>query len=110
MEHNEEKAKTTAVELKSTMENADLHDHVKTQQRQIETLTQELEELRKGRQPSTVSVTSSNPIIDPPKVINTSNVIPDITTAAPAHGEISYTMNAMLEKYEMLDEDSKRSY
>jgi hypothetical protein len=109
IEQDKEKEKVAALELKSEMINLDMDERMKAQQLQIDTLTRELEELRKERQFCIPSVAShhSDPVIEHPKVIRTSNVIQDITTAAPVHGEISYTMNAMLEKYETLDEDSK---
>jgi hypothetical protein len=109
IKHDKKTAKTVAVELKSEMAKAELQDLMKVQQSQIETLTQELEELRRDHQLCTPSVTSHHPepVIEPPMMIRTSNITQDIPSTAPALGEISYTMGVMLEKYETLDEDSK---
>jgi hypothetical protein len=103
IEHDEEKAKTAAIELKSEMEKADLQDLMTAQQSQIAALTRELEELRKkDRQFCTPSVTShhSDPVAEPPIVIHTSSITQDIPSTTPASGEISYTTSVMLERYE----------
>jgi len=85
------------------MTNIDADDRIKAQQLQIETLTRELEDLRKDRQLCTPSVTShhSDPTVEPPTV----TVGQDISIPVP--GEISHTMNALLEKYETLDKGSR---
>jgi hypothetical protein len=107
LEQDEEKAKVAAIKLKLQMTNIDADDRIKAQQLQIETLTRELEDLQKDRQFCTPSVTShhSDPAVEPPTVILTSTITQDISIPVP--GEISYTMNALLEIYETLDEDSK---
>jgi hypothetical protein len=68
---------------------------------QIDQLMKEIENLRKDRQPRTILVTSHHPdaTAAPPTVISTSG--------NPNNGELSYTMQNMLDKYESLDEDSK---
>jgi hypothetical protein len=101
IENDEEKAKTAALDLKSEMENINMVDQMRRQRAQIDQLTTDLENLRKDRQFSIASVASHHPDVvpAPPKVISTS--------CHPSNGDLSYTMQAMLEKYENLDEDSK---
>ncbi len=83
------------------MESIDAAEQIDRQRAQIDQLTKDLENSRKDRQSSTTSVTSHHPdiIAAPPTVISTS--------CHPSHGEFSHTMQAMLDKYESLDEDSK---
>jgi len=101
IDNDEDKAKKTALELKSEMESIDAAEQIDRQRAQIDQLTKDLENSRKDRQSSTTSVTSHHPdiIAAPPTVISTS--------CHPSHGEFSHTMQAMLDKYESLDEDSK---
>jgi len=109
MHQDEIKAKLAAEELRSELENVDVNEQLKEQQLKIDLLLKELEEFKRDRQTGTASVMShhSNHAIEPPMLINTtvpsSNLVPDTS----AHGEISYTMKTMLEKYDTLDDDSK---
>jgi hypothetical protein len=106
MEQEEAKAKVAATELKSGLDNVAMHavDCINKQDNAIQQLTQELEELRKEHQQSTASVTNhlSNTVTGPintttlPQSIDTNPGVSN-STSVPAHGEISYTMNAMLE-------------
>jgi hypothetical protein len=109
MEKDEIKANLAAIELRSELKNVDVNDVLKEQQLQIDLLLKELEQFKKGRQNSTESTAShhSTPIHEPPKVINTAIQSSGSVPAIPADGEISYTMQTMLEKYESLDEDSR---
>jgi acetolactate synthase small subunit len=46
-----------------------------------------------------------DPTVEPPTVIHTSTIGQDISI--PVLEEITHTMNALIEKYEMLDKDSR---
>jgi len=109
IECDEAKAKTAAADLRTEFESMDLEECMLKQQSQIEALTQELEELRKGRQPSTISINThhSTPTTDPPTIISTKVELPGPPPMVSGTGEFSYTMNVVLEKYDTLDEDSK---
>jgi hypothetical protein len=101
IENDKEKAKIAASELQSELENIDVAEQMRAQRTKIEQLVKELDDLRKERQPSTISVTShhTDPIAAPPTVISTSGI--------PTNGELSYTMQVMLDKYKSLDDESK---
>jgi hypothetical protein len=103
------KAKIAAEELRVELENVDVNEQLKEQQIKINLLLKELEESKKDRQTATASVTShhSNPALEPLTLINTTVTSSDLIPETPAHGEISYTMKTMLEKYDTLDNDSK---
>jgi len=103
------KAKIAAEELRVELENVDVNEQLKEQQIKINLLLKELEESKKDRQTATASVTShhSNPALEPLTLINTTVTSSDLIPETPAHGEISYTMKTMLEKYDTLDDDSK---
>jgi hypothetical protein len=109
MDQDEMKAKLAAADLESELVNIDVNEQLKEQQMKIDLLLKELEEFRKDRQPSIESVTNhhSTPVTEPPKLINTAISSSVLAPATLAHGEISYTMSAMLDQYDMLDEDCK---
>ncbi len=96
-------------------------DRMREQENKIQKLTQEIEELQRVPHHSVGSVGSiqsntapynnvipTNSTAQPPTIINT--VVPTTNSNAdkPAveHGEISSTMNVMLEQYDTLDEES----
>jgi hypothetical protein len=101
IQKDENKAKEAASILHTEMTNVDMLEQMRAQQAQITELTKELNDLRKDRQSSSVSVSShhSDPDTTPPVIIS--------TTLPSNPGEISHTMQAMLDKYDSLDEDSK---
>jgi hypothetical protein len=109
IEKDEIKAKLAAAELRFELKDIDVNEVLKEQQLQIDSLLKDLEEFKKGPQSSLASIAShhSIPINEPPTLINTAVQSSALVPETPAHGEISYTMQAMLDKYETLDDDSK---
>ncbi|MFN9983739.1 MAG: hypothetical protein ACK53Y_27690, partial [bacterium] len=101
IEKDENRAKQAESTLQTEMANVDIMEQMRAQQTQIAELTKELNDLRKERESSTTSVSShhSDPVTAPPAMIS--------TTLNANPGDISYTMQTMLDKYESLDEDSK---
>jgi hypothetical protein len=109
MYQDEMKAKLAAEELRAEFENVDVNEQSKEQQLKINLLQKKLEDFKKDRQTGAASVMShhSNPAIEPPTLINTTVNSSDLVVETPAHEEISYTMKSLLEKYDILDDDSK---
>jgi hypothetical protein len=106
MHQDEIKAKLAAEELRIELENVDVNDQLKEQQLKIDLLQKELEDLKKDRQTGTASDISHHST-QPPMLINATVSSSELAPEISAHGEISYTMKVMLDKYDTLDEDSK---
>jgi len=101
IEKDEDRAKQAASSLQNEMANVDMMEQMQAQQTQIADLTKELHDLCKACQSSTISISShhSNPVAVPPTMISASLIA--------NQGDISYTMQTLLDKYKSLDEDSK---
>jgi hypothetical protein len=105
LEKDAAKAILTAEELSSEMKQIDVNKLLNAQQAKMDLLLKELEEFRRDHQ--SVNSHHSNAAADPPKLINTAINSSGLASTTPAHGEISYTMTALLDKYDTLDEESK---
>jgi hypothetical protein len=78
---DELKAKLAAEELRAELENVDVNEQLKEQQIKINLLQKELEEFKKERQTGRASIMShhSNPAIEPPTLINATQLLTRLT-------------------------------
>ena len=105
--NSEEEIKQEEIKTKLVAKAMDALDCIKEQNDTIQQLTRELEALQKERQQS------SGPVTNP---ASTTAIGPSSTTdkpvishpiSIPGNGEISYTLSALLDKYDSLDDDNK---
>jgi hypothetical protein len=103
----DEQGKALAIETISKSDSINMQVKMMAQQNTIEQLTCKLDELRKECQQSTASVIShlSTVITGPNNPAVPSKIIE--TTTTPNAPEISYTMGALLDRYETLDKESR---